>query len=401
MEPHDITTQRGLSIAVVATLVLPVSLFAASAGATGSSAPDLRVALLEVLGTVESFESRFRVTIENVGNESAPSSVARVIVDGATFDEIEIPPLAPGGSTSATTLRWNATAGNHTATAIADAWGEVSEPNEANNARSIPFHVDPHLPDLALGEIDVSPFDASEGDNVTVSLIVENAGTLAAAGSTVEFAFGPASARVPVPPLAAGESAFVQATFIALSHGNTTVSAAADPEDAIGEVREGNNAARFTVTVLPPRPDLAVSIVSIVRARLDAGVATLDPGVASPRTITLRACNEGGSFPDGWTLDLQLAARAGTLASSRRLALWGFPPLAPGACEERQHTWNGLGAVGRISLIARASIVEHEAVESNNADARSIYVGPPVTGYGYVAPASPTGPLPIPYLPPP
>lgn len=87
--------------------------------------------------------------IRNVGNAPAGSSVAAKTVDGSAWSSVGVPPIGAGQWTVVAFWGGYFQPGVHNVTVYADAWGNVLERSETNNARSRDVQVLP-APDLAL-----------------------------------------------------------------------------------------------------------------------------------------------------------------------------------------------------------------------------------------------------------
>ncbi|MFE6856194.1 discoidin domain-containing protein, partial [Streptomyces sp. NPDC057674] len=143
-------------------------------------------------------------------------------------------------------------------------------------------------PDLTVTDLTWSPSTPSETDAVTVNATVRNAGTAAAAATTVEVSVeGAAAGSAQVGALAAGASATVPVTVGKRPVGSYTVSAVVDPTDTVPEQDNGNNsrtAATKLVVGQSPGPDLRVT-----------GITSnpTSPAVGSAVTFTVAVQNRG------------------------------------------------------------------------------------------------------------
>lgn len=105
---------------------------------------------------------------------------------------------------------WNATAGNHTLTLVVDPYGQLTESNESNNARSVSFYVYPGVADLTVDITgirkmpiltDFGPVPFHPLQRQFVDMVVCNRGTVGADVVRVDMA---AKGVSPHPNLATG-----------------------------------------------------------------------------------------------------------------------------------------------------------------------------------------------------
>ncbi|HJX12438.1 MAG TPA: CARDB domain-containing protein, partial [Dehalococcoidales bacterium] len=101
-----------------------------------------------------------------------------------------IKPILPGAALTVK-LFANLGAGNHTLTLTADADNAVTEIDETNNGKTLSFST--IAPDLMVKSITWSPEKFAAGENVTITVEVENQGRTRAANTRVELRLGGAS----------------------------------------------------------------------------------------------------------------------------------------------------------------------------------------------------------------
>jgi hypothetical protein len=173
------------------------------------------------------------------------------------------------------------------------------------------------LADLTIHDLAFSPATPTNADAVTLSAIVTNGGGTGAASATVnlcavQFFEGGNSAsclQPETPPLAAGQSATMTATFESFQPGTYTVYASVDTFEVVPESNEANNSATgpaFTVTAAP--------VTGLIACGGDPGGDEIDRGFyvsAYPGSILTRATVHLSARTAG-IYTLQLDARGGT-----------------------------------------------------------------------------------------
>ena len=191
----------------------------------------------------------FQVTVRNQGSASAGSFVLR-LQGAASYQDATVSSLAAGASTMRTfTLPLSTSP--ETFTATADANGQVSESDEANNTRPVTVTGPVARPDLVVDAITYSPPTPTLGSTVTFQVTVRNQGS-ASAGSFVLRLQGAASYQdATVSSLAAGAS--TMRTFsLPLSTSPETFTAIADANGQVSESDEANNTRPVTITAAVP-----------------------------------------------------------------------------------------------------------------------------------------------------
>ena len=213
--------------------------------------PDLVVDAITYSPTTPTLGSTitFQVTVRNQGSASAGSFVLR-LQGAASYQDATVSSLAAGSSTMRTfTLPLSTSP--ETFTAIADANGQVSESDEANNTRPVTVTGPVARPDLVVDNVTYSPPNPTLGSTVTFQVTVRNQGS-ASAGSFVLRLQGVASYQdATVSSLAAGAS--TTRTFsLPLSTSPETFTATADANGQVSESDEANNARPVTITAAVP-----------------------------------------------------------------------------------------------------------------------------------------------------
>ena len=219
-------------------------------------------------------------------------------------------------------------------------------------------------PDLTVTDLTWAPSSPSETDAVTVDATVRNAGTAAAAATTVEVSLeGAVAGSAPVAALAAGASATVPVTVGKRPMGSYTVSAVVDPTDTVAEQDDTNNsrtAAAKLVVGRSPGPDLRVTGITTNPA---------SPAVGSAVTFTVAVENRGTTgVAAGTTTRLTagtttLNGTAGAIAAGQtvNVAISG--------------SWTAASGGATLTATADATGAVAETDETNNVLSRSLVVG--------------------------
>jgi uncharacterized repeat protein (TIGR01451 family) len=219
-------------------------------------------------------------------------------------------------------------------------------------------------PDLVVSAASWTPTAPSEATPITLSATVRNAGTAAAAATTVDFKLGGSKvASAAVGALAAGASATVTATAPAQAMGSYSVAATVDPANTVAEQNNDNNtftAAGQLVVSQAPGPDLqVVGITSnppnpAVGTAVSFTVAVKNRGITATGASTVTRLVAGGT-----TLNTNTAAIAA--GATVNVAVSG--------------TWTATAGGATITATADATGVVAETNENNNTLSQAIVVG--------------------------
>jgi subtilase family serine protease len=236
-------------------------------------------------------------------------------------------------------------------------------------------------PDLVVAALS-APGAVAAGTPFTVTDTTANQGAGFAEGSTTSYSLSPSSGaggpeaaatligERAVPPLAAGaiHTGSVSLTIPAgTPAGSYSILARADTADAVLEDQEANNTRSVPVRV---GPDLAVTAL-IGPDRVGTGVAF---------TVTDTTTNQGAAAAEGSTTGFYLSADALVDAGDVRLAGRTVPAMAAGASDSGPVTLTIPPATAPATYYLLALADDFgavgESLETNNAMARSIQVGP-------------------------
>ena len=189
-------------------------------------------------------EVTFTVTVRNQGTSDADESFAelsRTLRDGTVSSyEVQLADVPAGGSATAA-FQWQAEPGEITLTARADFHGTIRESDEDNNHADERYDAT-QLADLIVVGIALEPDHPAFGEDVTVTVTLENVGDGDAPASDVRLFIdgvehGEAASS---PKLSAGQSDTVSFTWVA-EMGIHTFRADVDHSERVVESNDTNN----------------------------------------------------------------------------------------------------------------------------------------------------------------
>jgi uncharacterized repeat protein (TIGR01451 family) len=201
-------------------------------------------------------EVNYTITIENQGTGDAGSCQLSYFIDDTPAIVTDIAPIPAGGIVEykfTSTLK----RGLHNANATIDAENTVIELDETNNDGSLSFSTT--VPDLIIKSIACAPLNANVGDNVTITVKVENQGRDKALKPRLALAIDKSPAGyVDIPEIKMGATATANFTWKAAA-GSHEISATADVDQTVLESNETNNTKSHTITIgaqeaLPAKP---------------------------------------------------------------------------------------------------------------------------------------------------
>ncbi|HEX3529651.1 MAG TPA: CARDB domain-containing protein [Thermoanaerobaculia bacterium] len=294
------------------------------------TAADLQIAGPAYLGN----DATFQVALHNRGTVDAPSVRVRFsIVDSGGGTVIELPDSGTvalsAGATLNRTVVWRVDrSGSLRLRVELDPDNQVDEADETNNTAELAFTAGAvDVPNLAVAHTDLTftPNPAREGKPLTIAAVVRNTGGQPVpAGAEVGFYDGDprqgghliATVQT-LPELAPGAAATVSVTWDRYpDSASRVIHVVADPANHIAELREDDNDAFETVTVLS-LPDAEISPASLL----------LTPAVPAPGqavTLTVTVANLGQQEIAGLVVrafDGDPAQGAPQLAADQTIAL--------------------------------------------------------------------------------
>jgi subtilase family serine protease len=228
------------------------------------------------------------ITVKNQGTDAAAASRLSYTIDDDTPVVEDIGSIAAGGS-RVMTFTLYLKAGSHTVVMEADSLDEVIELDETNNAKTLTFST--VAPDLVVRTLSWSPRDAAAGDEVTISVKVENQGRAKAAGATLALNInGAPVASLELGDLDIGDIVSKDFTWTALA-GLQEISVYADADGMLTESNETNNTSSRTITI-----------------------SDIKTPAETPVILSSGPSADKGFFSDYWWLILLVAALLGVAA---------------------------------------------------------------------------------------
>jgi subtilase family serine protease len=213
--------------------------------------PDLTVSSINwaIENALIDTSTNITITVDNPGTDTAGVSVLRCFIDNQPPKDVEIGPI-PAGGTATATISVPLEAGAHEMYAVADADHEVTELNEYNNQTNLSFNT--IAPDLVVKSITLTPAESVPGEEVTVTVNVENRGRDTAQNVRVALSVnGSPLGDADIDEIAVGDIKPATFTWTSLE-GMQEFQALADSEGTVAESNENNNTKSRTVTVTAP-----------------------------------------------------------------------------------------------------------------------------------------------------
>ncbi|MDG4779717.1 CARDB domain-containing protein [Micromonospora sp. WMMD961] len=219
-------------------------------------------------------------------------------------------------------------------------------------------------PDLVVSSLSWSPSSPSEVSQVTLSAVVQNIGSAAAAATTVNFSLaGAVVGSATVGALAAGASTTVSFNAGTRPMGSYAVSAVVDPTNTIVEQNNGNNsltAPSPLVVAQAPGPDLQV---------LSIASNPPNPAVGASVTFTVAVRNRGTTATGATTVTRLVAGSTTLNTNTASIAAGATVTVAVSG------SWTATSGGATLTATADATNVVAETNETNNAFSQSIVVG--------------------------
>jgi hypothetical protein len=274
-------------------------------------------------------------------------------------------------------------AGTFHTVAKVDAFGNVDELNEANNLATVDVTVDAAGPDLVITSLSISPQSPTQGEEIDVSVTVQNVGNRPAGPFIVEWnpdAFGlitpsPGTLSTQIDGLAPSQSSNVTFEFTYHEHGEFRTIAKADAFNDVAELNEANNMSIENVVVSPGNIDLQIVSFSI---------SPSSPTRGSKATASILVRNYG-TYPTGpfwvkWKL-MGEDSSSGPIAKVDGLHPYSYGSAFNSTTVELESTFR---IAGDYTSWAMADFFDNviETNENNNTKTRFVRVQPRETTLG-------------------
>jgi subtilase family serine protease len=200
---------------------------------------------------LEDDEVTFDITIGNQGSDAAAACQLSVTIDDAP-PVVEDLAVLPANSSSVFTITSPLNAGQHTIQVVVDSHDDVVELDETNNRQTLAFST--FSPDLVVKTISYSPRSAATGDDVTISVKIENRGRDKAPPTSLALLVN----GTPVDYAEVGEidiGALVTAEFSWKAvAGPQEIAVCADYDGELQESNETNNVMSRSITIEDKAP---------------------------------------------------------------------------------------------------------------------------------------------------
>ena len=269
----------------------------------------------------------FAATVRNAGQGRAAESQIRMSVGDGFASDANLPRIPPGETASAT-FEWQAQAGTHALSAIADAGLAVVETNENNNALSRPYDATLFV-DLFIESVTWTPEKPSVGDTVTFAVKVVNGGNLDA--GEIAIALVGMSEDYPetiLPNVPAGESRIVEFGWTATPDPINLLAAIPGYNGDV-EIDHDNNDIEKTydATVLP---DLVVAGITW---------SPENPALGDEATVTIAVENRGEGRASASSAEYYVESANGAISVKGELAI---PQINAGDSASASFAWTAL-----------------------------------------------------------
>jgi subtilase family serine protease len=286
--------------------------------------------------------------------------------------------LSPGASQSfsqTVTIPSSTPVGSMFIGVIADATGQVSESNEANNTAATPITITaPVQPDLVVINLSVTPNTAAPGSNVTVSFSILNQGNGTAGGTghniylsvdsniTTSDTFLTSVGTGTLNPGASQSFSQIVTIPISTPTGSMFIGVIADVSNLVNESNESNNTSATSITITAPaQADLVVTNLTINPTSADAGDSI---------TVSFTILNQGSGSAAPASHDIRFSNDTTIDITDTLLATTITPGLAPGASAPMSQSvtipTTATQGAKFIGVIADAGNAVNESNESNN-----------------------------------
>ncbi|MCB0104260.1 MAG: S8 family serine peptidase, partial [Caldilineaceae bacterium] len=234
----------------------------------------------------------------------------------------------------------------------------------------------PPLANLVVqsNNIGFDPPIPAEGDGVSVTVTILNAGVIDANDVLVQFvdvtdgSLTPIGAKQTLPRIDAGTSATAQVTYATTGkEGARKIQVLVDPHTVIPESNEGDNSAIQTLTVMPaPAPNLVVQAANV-------GFSPSTPTEGETVNVRATVLNTGNAEASDVQVQFIDATSNGTTPIDSNQVIESIPP---GGSAVAEITYSTTGKVGdrKIQVIADRNNLIIEQNESDNSATATLEV---------------------------
>lgn len=225
------------------------------------------------------------ITVKNQGTGTAGASRLTYVVDNLPAFNENIASIPAGGTVTFTFYQY-VKAGAHTVSATIDSNKKIAELDENNNTKALAFNT--IAPDFNLKSISILPSIPVSGDNVTITVKVENRGRIKAPDTKLSLTIdGSPAGSADIKQLDMGAVVSQDFNWKAVA-GSHEIIASADPDNLIPESNEANNSISRKISIEKP-------------------AATVAPTV-KPTTVSKASTASKGFMASSWWLFLIMAA---------------------------------------------------------------------------------------------
>ncbi|MBI3737905.1 MAG: hypothetical protein HY258_02540, partial [Chloroflexi bacterium] len=312
---------------------------------------------------------KFTVTVKNQGGASAGPSHAGLSVGGTPLANQPVKSLDPG-ETDSVIFTWDASCGGSgEVIATADVSSEVDEGTDGEGNNQFKDTLTCALPDLVITGVSPSPQNATVGQDLTVTVIVMNKGSVDAGPFTVSLIESDSqySREQSVDGLKAGETKKVpmpSIPVVTICNASPSMYFGVDSKQQVTESNEHNNEFQKIIDVICV--DLIVTGISWIPQKPNG-----NQGVQFTVTVQARREGDAGPFKVGLIVGgTPLASQpvnglAGQTSKDVKFPLW------PAAC--------GPSTQSSFTVVATVDVENNviESVEINNTLSKTITVNCP------------------------
>ena len=225
-------------------------------------------------------------------------------------------------------------------------------------------------PDLTITNVTVNNTSLYENENLVISAVVANKGTLSAPASTISFYCDDKKIdTVDVKALAAGETTTVQFDAGNLDAGEYTISAVVDEDDSIIERREDNNTLEMSNKVTIKEVE-SVDIVPIT------SWSPSNPGIGDEVEFTVTISNKGNQATSDFSRNVTVKINNSDGNTVKTLTQTVNGKIGVGeSVTANLGKWTAEDGKYTIETVVSSDSGELDVKQKNNTVSSSLYVG--------------------------